>query len=467
MQPIQGSQRQLPPHPTIFNQQYNQFIPRYSSQKNIKRQSFSSQSFESNMPLQSSASRHSFERMSTQSLQSMDSSEAALPQQQSQPILPNQTFEVIYNRRTFMVDPNQLMDASLKFKELIQPFIIKDEINPDAQLEVIGSDFSYRNIDNFLKLCQNLPTDVQNSEMKDICEIAKMFQAEKIYDVGISFIHKYIDPNFNIQDDKYDESNGKRNLIIKCENHIIHHVVFSDIDFEGFNENADEDTKDNNINEKPKSILINQNSNEKIESNCSCKENLKKGKTIIYNVFIENHSIKCPVYRFCSEKTVLYTAKQKNNNIYIGSGSKVHINRDTSNHVGHIYQDNNKTNFILADKDKYEVKYVSSGRPNHLSLSVTFPYKSRQITWDPKKPKYDETKNKYYLNFHGEFHRNPIKSGKNIVLANSNGHTAFIVRKMTEDMFELEALPSINPLIIFTIGLSDIVGPYEDQFGGI
>ena len=174
-----------------------------------------------------------------------------------------------------------------------------------------------------------------------------------------------------------------------------------------------------------------------------------------------------PVYHFSLKGKVLYSAKQKYNDIYIGDGKSIHINKDTSNHVGHIYQDNNKTNFVLADKDKYEIKYVDSGRPKHYSLSVTFPYKDKQVTWTPKIPRYDSVKNKYYLNFHGEYHRNPIKSGKNIVLVNSSGHTAFIARKMADNVFELETLPSVNPLIVFTIGLCDIVGQYDDQFGGI
>lgn len=59
--------------------------------------------------------------------------------------------------------------------------------------------------------------------MKEVCEIAKMFQADKIYNIGADFIKQNIDPNFNIPDEKYNGSNGKSYLVIEGETNFIHH----------------------------------------------------------------------------------------------------------------------------------------------------------------------------------------------------------------------------------------------------
>ena len=109
------------------------------------------------------------------------------------------------------------------------------------------------------------------------------------------------------------------------------------------------------------------------------------------------------------------------------------------------------------------MKYVDSGKPNHLSIHVTFPLnEDKMVTWSPKPPKYDPVADKYYLNFNGEHHHTPMKSKKNIVLQNEKGHPTFIVRKMYNEKYEIECLPLVDPLIAFIIGLSDIVGPYMD-----
>ena len=192
-----------------------------------------------------------------------------------------------------------------------------------------------------------------------------------------------------------------------------------------------------------------------------------KISSVIYIVKRDKRPLKLPVYHFYDNGTCLFTAKRKDNNIYIGEGFDVHINKNMKNHVAHIYQDDALHNIVFLKDMNFKIKYVNSGKPNHLSLDTHFTYNNREIKWSPKTPKYDAIKDKYYLNFHGEHHHTPIGSKKNIVLQNDNGSTTFIVRKMDEDMFEIECLPLIDPLIIFTIGLSDIIGPYIDPLAEI
>ena len=150
----------------------------------------------------------------------------------------NQNFPVIYNNKFYMVDPICLNNASKRFHDLIKPFINQDNNVGKMNLQINCSKFTDRNVENFLKLCQNLPTDVQDSEVEGICEIAKLFQADQIYNTGINFVHSKIDPNFYVPDNEFDESNGNSYLILSAIAKKVHHVSdLGSLEFE--DENSD------------------------------------------------------------------------------------------------------------------------------------------------------------------------------------------------------------------------------------
>ena len=113
------------------------------------------------------------------------------------------------------------------------------------------------------------------------------------------------------------------------------------------------------------------------------------------------------------------------------------------------------------------MKFVNSGRPNHLSIQIDFKNNGKDVSWSPKPPKYDAVNDHYILNIHGELHHTPLVSKKNIVLQNKKGNPTFIVRKMDTDHYEVECSALLDPLNAFTIGLSDIIGPYNDPCGDI
>ena len=160
--------------------------------------------------------------------------------------MSNQTFPVIYGNQRYMVDPNMMFNASRKFVQLVQPF--GDAAN-QCHLLIRHSSFSDRSIDNFLKLVQGLPTDVLDSEMKEICEIAKMFQADQIYNTGLSFVQNSIDPTFFVPDNKYE--NGQTYLIVENQQsptHQVRELEFEDDDEEY--EESDKNTKGKSSSEK-------------------------------------------------------------------------------------------------------------------------------------------------------------------------------------------------------------------------
>ncbi|KAK8870944.1 hypothetical protein M9Y10_008857 [Tritrichomonas musculus] len=447
-------------------------------------------------------------------------------QSSSEHVLPGQVFHVVYNDTTYMVDPIKLGKSSLKFRELILPFIHNTEQVNALHLEIRTNQFSDRNMNNFLKLCQQLPTDVQNSEMEEICEIAKMFKAEDIYNLGIAFIKQHLDPNFDVPDNKYDGSDGITYLYIDDDIHAIHHEEDSDQYFEDANNSsyqgnyykindanknnnsADKESENfsspNQIQNQPENKLDLENHDLLHDPNYKLNQELRSSSqqfknpatdenndivqnaaktdhkediiiqnefgnihSIVYQVRVENHTIKCPKFKFVKDNQIIYTAKQKYSNIYIAKGSDIHI-RNKANHVAHITQNEFKDfNTVNLQDTHFVVNYVNSGKPGHMSIEVSFPFKDKIVNWVPKPPRFDPPTGKYFLNFHGEYHHTPIRSSRNIVLQNKAGSPTFIVRRMDQCVFEIECLPIVDPLIAFCIGLSDIVGPYIDPWSNI
>ena len=447
--------------------------------------------------MQSSGSTNSLYKST--SLQYIGSSET-LKSNQSPRL--SQNLVVNYNNITYMVDPFCLKDASLKFSQLTEQFLRNNYTFQDFSLEIAGNEFTNRNIDNFLKLCQNLPTDVQDSEMEEICKIAKLFQANQIYHIGLQFIRRYIDPNFYVPDDLYNEFNRETYLYINCDKSFNHHKsefpnnieknsfqykqtpiqsegrVITNVKDDGITKyNNKEDYDDKSKKEKNQSEIVYNNDYNEIKNseNIFDKQKNQKNsifrnqKSVIYQVRCEKHSLKLPKYLLCINGYIKYTAKQKENDVIIGEGSNVHINKHKSNHVGHIVQESNHrlNNIELKNHKPFVVKYVDSTQENHLSLEVTFVHDDKRETWTPKPPIFNTVENRFYLDLRGMWNHSSIKSKKNIILQNLSGDEALIVRKIDNNLYEIEASPIYDPLLIFSIGLSDIIGPYVDYFNEI
>lgn len=484
MQPTQPQYNQIPSQPQLSNR---------ASQPAINNSNFPQQRYltKPNQNMQLSQTRQSMSSItlmqSMQSMQSMSSSDS-ISQQTSQLILPAQTFPIFYNNITFMVDPISLAQSSRKFKELIQPFINSNQQISSMHLEILCHDFTNRNMNNFLRLCQNLSTDVQDSEMVEICQIAKLFKADQIYNTGLSFVQHKINPDFYVPDGKYDGSDGKTYLLIEGETNAVFHAGdLNELDFASQSSNTNNNNIINNNNtvqnnDQIQNINFNQDknvtNNQKIPSseNDENKDNQilndpyyfpnkdqnnqnKRCKSVIYQVRVEPHTFKCPVYYFVANGSVMFTAKIKDFDVYIGEGNSVHIKKNTGNHVAHIFQYDNDHNIIRLKDQQFRLQYVNSGKPGYLSIDVAFSFKDQQLRWTPMTPRFDKVTGHYYLNLSGEYHHNPIKSKKNIALQNAKGNPTFILRKMSSHVYEIECLPIVDPLIIFTIGLSDIIGP--------
>lgn len=391
----------------------------------------------------------------------------------------NQTFPVIYKTRIFKVDPICLSKASRKFGELYKTYIENNQKNNTFQLGISYDSFTERNVENFLKLCQNLPTDVQDNEMKEICTIAKLFQADKIYDVGIEFIHKSIDQNFSVPDNYFDESTGKRYLYLEREPIEKDHIQndTSDSEFNSSTSGSDSISSDQNAASQDISNLPAYKPNSDV-SDTQSKENDNHSKTTyintirilpvvksaLYVIHVDHHIMKHRHFTCVKDNQVVLSAKQKKKVIVVASGPFVHLHHhnNLNNYISKIVQSSGWYNTVENSEQTFVIRYTPGFKSKQALMNVSFLFKGTLFSWISEDPNCQNTANLYNQKLVGVYHRIPIKSKKNIILRNSNNDTTFIIRKMDKGTFECECHPDLPATIAFAIAISGIVGPYHD-----
>ncbi|KAK8895463.1 hypothetical protein M9Y10_023929 [Tritrichomonas musculus] len=345
----------------------------------------------------------------------------------------SESFHISYNNNEFIVNPFCLCKSSLLFDKLIHPYIKDFEQMKSIHLEIFGNKFSNRNMTNFLLLCQNQPTDIQDNEIKEICEIAKMFKAEDIYYTGLDFIRRSIDHNFYVPDNKYDGSDGITYLKIVREN---------------TNEIDEKNKAEDQINKEEVGNGDIATKTEKVDTS----------KPLVYSLLIELPLLKCPLFRFLYNEKTLFTAKKRDNEVFIAKGDEVHISKK-EDHVAYIKQNEaSKNNTVSINNMKFTVNYKFFREA--FWIDASFPFKNGVEHLTPVKPKYDKKNKKYIFDLSGAYHHKSIDSIRNVVLQSGNGNKNFIVRKVLKYTFEIECDQELDPLIAFTIAISEIIGPY-------
>lgn len=353
--------------------------------------------------------------------------------------MQNQTIPVVYLNERYNVDYSSLHNSSIKFRQMVQPFINSGTDIQKLQLRILYNKFNARSVSNFLKICQNQDNDVMDNDVKEICELAKMFQAEQIYNTGLDFVHKSIDPYFYIPN-SFIESNEERYLVIESGNDtLIHHVNLNELEFEDDcvlpQSRLDPKSKSSSV---PNIHYFPPESSSKDESH-----------SLIYQIQIDNPLMKCRRFYCLRKGRVLYMAKQKNNDIFIGEGSDFHIHEKKFDNSAKISQNSEGYNIVNTDDQEFKIVYVPFGSKKQYSLKTSFVNRGKRVAWIPS----------FSNNFNGESNHVPIQSKKNILLKNKAGHPTFIVRRMSKICFEVECHSSLNPLIVFSLGISQIVGP--------
>ena len=151
-----------------------------------------------------------------------------------------------------------------------------------------------------------MPTDIKDSEFCEICEISLMFQANQIYEKSIAFIHNNIDNKFSIPLEKFQDDQF---LQIECEESASAHHVFNLSDFDLDNSYEYTQINDASCSENDEDDIVRTNRNQ----------------SVCYQIKIEKQFMKCRRFTFSTGDRLLFTAKQKNHQIFIGKCNEVHI----------------------------------------------------------------------------------------------------------------------------------------------
>lgn len=380
--------------------------------------------------------------------------------------MQNQTFYVLYKGENIITNPSDLYNSSRKFRELVDNADTLHSIH----LNINYDKFSTRNVKNFLKLCQNETTDAQNSELEEICLIAKMFDANKIFYKGLDFVQKNIDPNFYVSEDKFNDIPYLQ--IETNEIPTIHHADLNELEFNsGYSSDETEDNNDQGEKDNYQESDTNQennNQNKSFDQNEAIfqKENInnnqddtqdlpetkkKQHKTVCYQITSDTPFMKCRRYYLKKDNQIICMAKQKDNEIYIGEGENVHIGKNNEKNATRIIRTSSGYNVVLTNDQEFKIYFIKFG--NGYSMEVSFDHNGTKLDWTPKHPR-------RFKSYNGGFGRTPIRSKKNTILQNSSNRPTFIVRKMTDKIYEAECNPTVNHLVVFAIALSQIVGPY-------
>lgn len=362
--------------------------------------------------------------------------------------MQNQTISVLYQDESFDVDYFKLHNSSNKFREMIQPYLDNGVGLQNLQLRILYNKFTTRNVCNFLKMIQNQKNNVHSHEIAEICELAKLFQAEKLYDKSLTYVRNQIDPNFTVSND-FNESNGQQYLEVEfitdlCSQHSYstNDITYTPTETQMSPISAVNLSKSqNDIPLTPPPQQTTQPQPQPQQQQLYC---------VVYKIQVLSQLMKCNRYFFSLNEKILFTAKKKSNEIYIGQGNNIHINSNENESCARIMQCNGY-NTVYTSNQEFKVSYIPFGVRKQFSLETSFSNDGKTLNWSPKE--IDQ-------NLYGQYNRIPVPSKKNMLLKNQAGSPTFIVRKMQDEVFEVECLSIVNPLIAFTLGLSQIIGPF-------
>lgn len=197
------------------------------------------------------------------------------------------------------------------------------------------------------------------------------------------------------------------------------------------------------------------------ESDTQSKENRPTEKhkemlldKICYQIKVEIPVLKCTRFYLMKDDEIIYMAKLKYDEIFIAEGDDFHIKKKHEKNVTQIKRNTRGYNEIITDNHDFKIKYSKDGQK--FPMSVTFGYNGHKINWNPKDAEHSEFIKEGSDNI-------PKKSKKNFMLQNSYNLPTFILRKMSSRYYEVECFPTVDPVIVFSIALSGIIGPIAVQ----
>lgn len=171
--------------------------------------------------------------------------------------------------------------------------------------------------------------------------------------------------------------------------------------------------------------------------------------TLYYEITSDKPFMKGMKYNLMRNNQVIYTAKVKDDGIYIGEPTDLNNSESQMKNTAKITR-GKSYNIVKTANQEFKINFIQIGEFN--SLNVSFNHYGKQLNWIPRQPRSK-------IGLHGGYGRAPIQSKKNTMLQNLNHRPSFICRQMSKKVFEAECNKDIDPIIVFAIALSQIIGP--------
>jgi hypothetical protein len=148
----------------------------------------------------------------------------------------------------------------------------------------------------------------------------------------------------------------------------------------------------------------------------------------------------------------LYAAKFRgSDSICICPGGEIHLSTSSISHVIRISA-SKRRKFQLFEQGStvelgsLEFSEISPTRPRNLSLRWANP----PLSLMNLQPKFNPQRMRWQLDFDGRY---VVRSKKNAVLVSEDAVTIALVRKITTDDLELEAVEAVDPLLVFLLAI--------------
>ena len=171
--------------------------------------------------------------------------------------------------------------------------------------------------------------------------------------------------------------------------------------------------------------------------------------TLYYEITSDKSFMKYTKYNIMKDNQVIYTAKVKDDGIYIEEATDFNNSDIQMKNTAKITR-GKSYNIVKTADQEFKINFIQIGEFN--SLNVSFNHNGKQLNWIPRQPRSK-------IGLHGGYGRAPIQSKKNTMLQNLNHRPSFICRQMSKKVFEAECNKDIDPRIVFAIALSQIIGP--------
>lgn len=233
--------------------------------------------------------------------------------------------------------------------------------------------------------------------------------------------------------------------MLEMENHELLDVKQDKVNYHNIKEESDsvdddEDCKDNNNNNKLK----------------------KTAQSACYKIIPNLHLMSDPIFYFMKGDKVIYTAIGKENVFYICEGKCEDNQEGDFKNIAKLTRNKDNYNIVNTGDQEIKIRYALYYPTYDYSIKISFDHQGKKLSWKPKTPKSPTS-------FNGEYNHTPIESEKNMILQNHSLDPTFILRAMSKETYEAECHQSVNPIVVFSIALSQIVGPlaYESTFSFI